>query len=131
MAKRTPQAPAPVQAPNPLPTVATPTATVQAAVAPLPTVVSLCGQHVAAAANVVKRASTLANVPAAIAGVVLVAGKPCKVRVPYTQAAMAAILGHISQHGPATASQLASVANGDMVRYALRSGWLVPAPAAE
>ena len=125
MAKRTPQAPAPAQAPSPLPTVATPQATVQPAVQPLPTVVSLCGAHVAAAPNVVKRANSLGKVPQAIAGVTLVAGKPCKVRVPYTQAAMAAILAHLAQHGPATAAQLASVANGDMVRYAMRSGWLV------
>lgn len=122
------KAPAPATA-QAMPTLATlPPATVTPAVQPLPTVVSLCGQHVAAAPNVVRRAATLGNVPAAMASVVLVAGKPCKVRVPYTMQAMQAILGHIAQHGPATAATLASVANGDMVRYAVRSGWLVPAP---
>lgn len=107
---------------------ANPTSTTPA-VAPLPTVVSVAGQHVTAARNVVARAATLGNLPAALVAVQLQANpaKPCKVRVPYTVQcwqAMQAVL--TANGGTATGAMLAQASTGDMVRYAVARKWLVP-----
>ena len=107
---------------------ANPTSTTPAVV-PLPTVVSVAGQHVTAARNVVARAATLGNLPAALAAVQLQANpaKPCKVRVPYTVQcwqAMQAVL--TANGGQATGAMLAQASTGDMVRYAVARKWLVP-----
>ena len=94
----------------------------------LPVDVKVAGQQVVAARNVLVRAANLGNVPAALANATLVAGRPCKVRVPYTQAGVLAMLAHIAQHGPSTGATLAGVANGDLLTYSVRRGWLVQAP---
>ena len=132
-------APAPVQAPA-APVVAP--APVQAAV-PAATVVAgpkqgtqlLAVAHfggaVPAARNVLARASSLcAPVPAALQGVLLQAGRPCRVRVPYTQAAHAACVAALAAAGgKAPAATLAAASTTDFVRYAVRRGWLEVAPA--
>jgi len=91
----------------------------------LPVDVKVAGMQVVAARNVLVRAANLGNVPAALASATLVAGRPCKVRVPYTQAGVLAMLDHIAQHGPSTGAVLASVANGDLLTYSVRRGWLI------
>ena len=112
---------------------ANPTSTTPA-VQPLPTVVSVAGQHVTAARNVVARVATLGNLPAALAAVQLQANpsKPCKVRVPYTVQcwqAMQAVLA--ANNGTATGAMLAQASTGDMVRYAVARKWLVPVQPAQ
>lgn len=112
---------------------ANPTSTTPA-VAPLPTVVSVAGQHVAAARNVVARAATLGNLPAALAQVQLQANaaKPCKVRVPYTVQCWQAMLAVLAaNNGTATGAMLAQASTGDMVRYAVARKWLVPVQQAQ
>jgi len=122
-------APAAAPAASPMPTTATlPQASTTAETAPLPTTVSVAGAHVPAARNVVARAAALANVPAALANVALVAGKPCRVRVPYTLQCWEACKAALAK-GPQTGAALASVSTGDFVRYAVSNKWLVPAAA--
>ena len=123
------QAAAPATAPATAPAAAAPALTVT-----LPTGVAvpavLCGgASVQAAPNVVKRTAKLGKVPPALASVRLVAGRPCKVRVPYTLQGVTAMLAHIATNGPSTGTALAAVANGDLLGYAVRSGWLVPVKA--
>jgi hypothetical protein len=94
----------------------------------VPTELQVAGTTVSAARNVLVRAANLGNVPAALANATLVAGRPCKVRVPYTQAGVLAMLDHIAKYGPSTGATLAGVANGDLLTYSVRRGWLVQAP---
>ena len=105
-----------------------PEAVVLAPAAPaLPVEVTVAGATVGAARNVLARHANLANVPTALAGLTLRVGRPCKVRVPYTVAGVTAMLNHIAIHGPSTGAELAGIANGDLLTYAVRRGWLVPA----
>ena len=129
--KQTPKAPV-AEAPVVLAPVAeAPVAEAPAAEAPaapvLPVDVKVAGETVVAARNVLARHANLANVPPALAGLTLRQGRPCKVRVPYTMAGVTAMLDYIAKHGPATGATLAGVANGDLLTYAVRRGWLVPA----
>jgi hypothetical protein len=128
--KQTPVAPVaetPVAPVAETPVAETPVA--ETPVAPvLPVDVKVAGMQVVAARNVLVRAANLGNVPAALANATLVAGRPCKVRVPYTQAGVLAMLDHIAKHGPSTGAALAGVANGDLLTYSVRRGWLVQAP---
>ena len=93
----------------------------------LPVDVKVAGETVVAARNVLARAANLGNVPSALAALTLREGRPCKVRVPYTVAGVTAMLNHIAAHGPTTGAELAGIANGDLLTYAVRRGWLVPA----
>lgn len=126
MAKKTP-APAPVvaqeQAPAPaVVQVTLPSGVVQAQLA-LPTLGT-----VVAARNVMARAASLQGLPTAASALTLRAGKPCRVRVPYTQAAWAACEKALREAGgTAPAPALAAASTGDFVTYAVRRGWLVPA----
>lgn len=83
--------------------------------------------NMAAAQNVLARAASLrSDLPADLAGAVFVAGKPCKVRVPYTLACWERVAATLaSGGGSATAGSLAAVSTTDFVRYAFRRGWLV------
>ena len=93
----------------------------------LPVDVKVAGETVVAARNVLARAASLDKVPTALAALTLREGRPCKVRVPYTVAGVTAMLNHIAAHGPTTGAELAGIANGDLLTYAVRRGWLVPA----
>ena len=130
--KQTQKAPV-AEAPALTPAAEAPAAEAPAAEAPaaeapaLPVEVTVAGTTVGAARNVLARHANLANVPPALAGLTLRQGRPCKVRVPYTMAGVTAMLDHIAKHGPTTGATLAGVANGDLLTYAVRRGWLVPA----
>lgn len=82
---------------------------------------------VAAANNVLARANSLCAAHKE-ADLKLRAGKPCRVRVPYTLASWEKceqfLLG---AGGVARAGDLSAVATTDFVRYAQRRGWLVAA----
>jgi hypothetical protein len=107
---------------------AAPEAVVLAPAAPvLPVDVKVAGETVTAARNVLARAANLDKVPTALGSMTLREGRPCKVRVPYTVAGVTAMLNHIAIHGPSTGAELAGIANGDLLTYAVRRGWLVPA----
>jgi hypothetical protein len=126
MARKQTQTPvAPVAEAPVAPVAEVPVAPVAPVAPVLPVDVKVAGMQVVAARNVLVRAANLGNVPAALASATLVAGRPCKVRVPYTQAGVLAMLEHIAQHGPSTGAVLASVANGDLLTYSVRRGWLI------
>ena len=126
-----PEAPAAEAPAAEAPAAEAPAAEAPAAEAPaapvLPVDVKVAGETVVAARNVLARAENLDKVPSALASITLREGRPCKVRVPYTMAGVTAMLNHIGQHGPSTGATLAGVANGDLLTYAVRRGWLVPA----
>ena len=87
------------------------------------------GAPLVAAKNVLARAGSLCSaVPSTLQSVQLAAGRPCKVRVPYTLAANAAVQAALAAAGgKAPASELAKASTTDFVRYAVRRGWLVVA----
>lgn len=103
-------------------------ASAPAPVAPVATQVKVAGVQVSAARNVVKRAATLGTLGSGVQAQVLRAGKPCKVRVPYTVECWARVSQALASAAgnQAPASALAAVSTGDFVNYAVRSGWLVP-----
>lgn len=113
-----------VAAPVAATTPAQPTTPVAAPAAPLPPV-TVGGQVVATAANVQRRVATLGNV-GNMGTITLTAGRPCRVRVPYTIACYDQCMAALTAAGgTATGAALAQASTGDFVKYATKNGWLV------
>lgn len=100
-----------------------------AAAAAVNNTVAVGGVALTAANNVAARHATLGNLPAALASVSYTVGRPCKVRVPYTQQCWAQVAAVLEANGgTATGAELAAASTGDFVAYAVRKGgWLVAA----